>query len=202
MRLVVPHVAGILRDECRDSVLAGTPHAELIELDPEDDSAYPTLLVNLWAAGDDVTICEQDVVPPVGWLTEFDACPWTWCIYEPLLRPGVSWLGAVRFRAELMAVHPTAMVEAQAISDDGERPMVWRKADVRFERWMTERHITAHFHGPRAVHLHDHQAPPCLQARQDTLESPYGPRTITRVCRERTGHSGPHRDERGQLIPI
>ncbi|MES1975758.1 MAG: hypothetical protein V4472_25145 [Pseudomonadota bacterium] len=198
--LVVPYVEGILAPE---TVAAVGDGARFVLIDPADDGAYSALLTDLWAKGADWSLLEQDVVPPYGWRAEFAACPWPWCVLEPKLRPGVAWLGCVRFRSELMAEHPDAMAEAQAICDDGDVAWTWRKADVRFARVMDYRHVAAHFHGPRCEHLHDPPAPPCGWAT--AVASPvtvYGPRTVEKVCAARQGHSGQHTDEYGQPIGV
>ena len=133
------------------ATLAG---ANLYRLDPGRDHHYAALLMALWRSGTDVTILEQDVVPPPGWLSAFEACPAGWCVIEPELRPGVAWFGCVRWRAEWMAEHSTLMADAQADnSTDGDRLFTWRKVDVRFERTARAAHLAPCFHGPRCRHL-------------------------------------------------
>ncbi len=102
-----------------ETVAALPAHAETVELSAGDDGAYPRLLAALWASGADWCVVEQDVVVTPTTLTDLDACPFPWCVAPPHGRPGLAWLGAVRFRSALMAEHPDAMREAMSIADDG-----------------------------------------------------------------------------------
>jgi hypothetical protein len=149
--IVVPYVEGRLHPATAAAARAagGVPW----RLDPADDTAYALLLSCLWSSGEGFTVLEEDVEPPPRWTAAFDACPSGWCCRSPRLRPGLAWLGCVRFRPEFCAEHPTAMVEAMSIEDDGAPAWTWRKVDVRLERVLRGRHLTPCFHDPPCRHL-------------------------------------------------
>lgn len=151
-RLVVPYVATMLRPETVASV---GPYAEFIELDPADPAAYPRLLYGLWEAAEDVVIVEQDVEVPSSFLDDFAACRNEWCVLDPADRPGLAWMGCVRFRAALMVRFPDVVAWSQAVDDDGDRAWTWHKIDVRLERFLrAERVIPCCHSTPPAVHHH------------------------------------------------
>ena len=159
MRVVVPYVDGMLHLQTCEAVRAGAPRSEFVRLDPADDAAYARLLCGLWAAREDFAIVEHDVVPPDGWLAEIEACAGLWCLRGPLGRPGLDWLGCVRFRAEVMEAHPDLMAEALSISDDGDVAWTWRKGDVRLARVLRHARVVPCFHSPQCAHLHSPRTP-------------------------------------------
>ncbi len=113
MNFVIPYVEGMLQEA------TATLPAEFVRIEEGDESFYPSLLIDLWESGESFTVVEQDVEPLSGFLAEFDGCPWEWDVCSPTNRPGLAWLGCVRFRSALTRRHPSAMRTAQEIGDDG-----------------------------------------------------------------------------------
>ena len=152
-RVVVPYVPGMLQPATVES-LGDLPGVRYSEIDPDDDAGYSRVLIALWEAGESFVIVEQDVAPPPGWFYEMDACPNRWCTRPPAGRIGLDWLGCARFSAPLLAEHPTIMADAMALTDDGDTPGTWRKADVRLARTLRVEHVAPCQHMPPVEHHH------------------------------------------------
>lgn len=194
--LVIPWVAGMLHDRTVYAV-AGVAHRK-VQLDPDDVGGYARLLCDLWEAGEDWAVLEQDVEPPPLFLAGFDSCPQPWCIHSPERLAGSAWLGCVRFRGELCRSVPGLM--RAALGDniaDGDVPFTWQKCDIRLERHLRGLGLAPHFHEPPAVHLHVYDRPRCQFVTSVTVDSPYGPREVELRCTSYV-HDGAHTDERGQ----
>jgi len=73
-------------------------------------AAYPELLAKYWAAGDDLVVCEHDVVAPSLALDMFSICEEPWCYhgYVDHNNEADTWppLGLARFRGELLRATP------------------------------------------------------------------------------------------------
>lgn len=150
--VTVPYVEGMLNVLTHIAVSAEAPKASFVLLDHQDDTAYPRLLADLWAEEEDFALVEQDVEPPEGWLQEFDECDQPWCIRGPKGRPGLDWMGCVRYRRKLMKKHPDLAWRAMSISDDGDTAWTWRKIDVRMARVLRSEHVAPCFHTPLCRH--------------------------------------------------
>ena len=71
----------------------------------------------------------------------------------------VPGLGCTRFRAELLAEHPSLMSEAAELDDDLMIAGHWRRMDTRIYRKLEALGIRPCIHVPPVTHLHSYPVP-------------------------------------------
>jgi hypothetical protein len=103
IRIVCPYVE--LRDETKRALTAYAPQTEYVDTSA-DPFAYWRLLKDLWGAGSDFLLVEQDIEIHAQVVPELEACPELWCAFPYELAPDnrtlTASLGCTRFRADLM----------------------------------------------------------------------------------------------------
>lgn len=111
MRILIPFT------EIHPDTLRGAPDDAVWAYVGRDDDAYWRLLCEFWAYGDDFTVIEHDVVCRPDIIASFEACPEPWCAYkyqnichDACMEAWANMLGCTRFRAELLATVPDAVV--------------------------------------------------------------------------------------------
>lgn len=147
MRVICPYV-----ELHPDTIAALTRYAK-----PEywwvgnSDTAYASLLRQLWADGEAFAIIEQDVVPTGQTLREFAHCPEPYCAspyaWTTHLAPA---LGCTRFSSLLLRAYPDAMeIAAHLPSAYGERGH-YRQLDVHLMNTVLRDHygLQPHCHAP------------------------------------------------------
>lgn len=152
MKVVVPYVIGGLRDETLRAV-SQQPDVEFVLL--EDDEAYWRVWKELWEAGTDFVVVEQDIVPGPDTFSLFEQCPELWCAHAyPYSVFGLyAGTGCVRFRAELLAATPLLIDHVGQSFDTTHPPKHW----CRLDAWMQNELHTAgyrmHRHEPPVAHI-------------------------------------------------
>lgn len=102
--------------------------------------AYWYLVKDLWEAGEDFCLIEHDIViDPRVTLQGFDVCSHPWCAcpypYDMMEQGYYFGMGAVRFKAEVMARHPDLMQEGLSrewtvLWDSKHKPGHWCRVDA------------------------------------------------------------------------
>ena len=156
MPVIVPYVAHMLRPETEEAVHRQWPHATFVELEKEDEQAYAKLLLGLWSRGEDLTIVEQDIVPPTTARIDFMLCLRPWCAHEVWLGSNYSarTFGLVRFAAPIQRSLPDLMDRATHRYGPGRPLEDWLHLDVMVVRALEFAGIQVHVHRPPAEHLH------------------------------------------------
>lgn len=155
MRVVVPHVTGMLHPVAARSLNRHLPGHERVRLRSDEPDAHWRLLTALWATGDGFLVVEQDVgvnaTVPAGL-----ECEHPWCVW-PYRGPGrvmlTASLGCTRFSAALLAAEPDLLEAVGRIDGDGLPARDWRRLDVRLADTLRARGHAPHQHPPVA-HYH------------------------------------------------
>lgn len=155
--VIVPATLDKLRPEVLHAIYAAGGDPWVWDLSGKP-MGYWRLVRDRWAAGDDLTIVEHDIVIPPNALADFDACPRPYCFHSFELflgdveqvyeQPG---LGCVRFRSELLAAVPFTVPE---MTWNGEDQV---GLDTRLWQMLKAAGYGPHRHEPRAEHLHQYR---------------------------------------------
>jgi hypothetical protein len=110
-RVVVPFTRPGLQRGVTRAIRDAGYKPTLRRLDSDDVEAYWRLLSDLWVAGDDFVLVEQDIVVREDTLQSFYKCPHSWCAagYRYLGSPSYMGIGCIRFRADLLRRCPDVM---------------------------------------------------------------------------------------------
>lgn len=164
MRLVVPYVAGMLRDEVADVIMSAGMAWEVFELNPGDDTGYAELILRLWAERDTVIICEQDTVPPHGALTAMAGCASPWCAVPHSVggAPSLDTIGCTKISAQIMVAHPDLAIHAATYCPHHDRLVPWRQLALRITGRLYHAGYTPCAHGTSTRHLN-----PSLKGRAE-----------------------------------
>jgi hypothetical protein len=119
LRIVIPFVRGGLAPETK---AWGEEHrAEFVDL-TGDDEGYFKLMTQLWNAGQEFYLVEQDVVPDPQQFTDIVACPQEWCAGVHKLHADApeTWsMGLMKFSDKLLARHFSALYTGEDDRPDG-----------------------------------------------------------------------------------
>lgn len=155
MRIVVPHTH--ISRETVISLLGAASDWEVIDVSGSD-TAYFDLLNQLWTAGDEFALVEQDIVVRPSTFASFERCPNPWCAapYPYLGSSTYAGLGCTRFRSEILAAHPDLMDDVALHNYEGHCPKHWCTLDAAIQRELGKRgrHVCLRDHLP-VGHLHD-----------------------------------------------
>lgn len=154
----MPFVPRMLRPETLQAVLGASPGALLIELDPDDPTAYARALVRAWSTGLTFVVVEQDIVPPPGAIHRLSTCADAWCVHAYPVSGRVWWpmLGLAKFDAEIMRDFPN-LAHAALWYRKGKREWAhWRSCNELLAFDLTARGLEPHRHLPDAAHLHEY----------------------------------------------
>lgn len=164
MRVIVPHTAAGLSDETTAAVLELAPEAEFMPLD--DDEAYWRLLSGLWAAREDFTVIEQDIVPHSAVFPEFAGCQGSWCTFAyPYSVAGIyHGSGCVRFRSHLMTEVPDLFERVGEMSNHLHPPRHWCTLDAWTQHVLQSRGHRSCQHNPPVGHADPLCSHGCLTA--------------------------------------
>lgn len=161
MKVVVPFTSEGMRVSSHSAVMWQANAVGIVPLFHDvsgSDTAYCELLAMLWAEGQDFVIVEHDVVPHHRVFREFTECPEPYCAfaYEVGLWVGPA-LGCSRFRTELLASVPDAMVRVASRPTNWGPPGHWRQLDVALLGWVLrdEEGLQPHVHLPPVEHLNE-----------------------------------------------
>ena len=127
------------------TLAAVQPYAPRLIWTGEADTAYWSLLRDLWDARETVTLVEHDVAPPPGVIDEMAACPRDWCAVP--YRCGDQYmtaLGCTKFSAALMERNPDTVSRIQRRE--------WHSLDGQIVGTLHMHGETEHVHGPVAWH--------------------------------------------------
>lgn len=124
-----------------------------------DVSAGPTeywrTLARLWAAGEDFTVVEHDVIPTVRALDDLDACPEPYCAQPYPYFNGTNWgLACTRFRASAMVRVPGLWRDVAGMWDALHPPMHWCRLDSWSHQVLGRHGVDRHDHSVRVWHSH------------------------------------------------
>lgn len=140
MRVVCPH-AGEPHPDTIATLAAWGGSVELVDISGSP-YAYGQLLRELWAAGEDFLIVEQDIVASPAAFAEMITCPNPYCAapypWSTTLGPA---LGFTRFRSLLLRCHPLAADIACRLPSDYGEPGHWRQLDVRLMQSVLRDHV-------------------------------------------------------------
>lgn len=164
MRIVVPYSEG-------------GPSAQtlLALLSPPNDfearfmwatESYCDLLTELWAAGRDFAIVEQDIVVLQDTMVGFEQCRYPWCSagYAYLGSKSYHGNGCVRYRASVMADHPDLMAVVAEYQDDRHTKGHWCSLDAAMQRELHRRRVTRCTDHGTVGHLHTVPSHGCIDA--------------------------------------
>lgn len=148
MRIVVPYVQGMLRQETRDSLPA---EAVLVQMRHQD--SYFTLLRALWLLQGDLLVWEQDIVALPSDVWAMQECPHYWCAAPYMVARKVQpALGFTRFRGEVQEAFTDLFRKVE--EDDGDQPpRCWWRLDVRIKQELEKEGFKMHIHG-EVSHFH------------------------------------------------
>lgn len=156
MRVVVPWVPGMLREETVTALdRAGVPW-ESCSMPAWDSGAYGSLLEQLWRDGRSFCVLEQDVVPTGAMLFRLAACRGDWCshCYDDPAYPRTPMLGLVRFSAALIERHPEVGVHVLRTGHTRRQHVAWPSVNETLCRHLWRTGEVWHRHRPDVVHLH------------------------------------------------
>jgi hypothetical protein len=141
----VPYVLGWLQAETRKSVPATARFVDV----SSDDQAYWRLLRDLWHAGDDFIVVEQDIVVWPGLLNEMSECTQDWCS-SPYRMSDIETtaLGCVKFGSPLLTR------TAGLLDGILEQHRSWQGLDGMLTGELHRRGYQEHVHLPAVRHLH------------------------------------------------
>lgn len=152
----MPHTARGLRKETVESLRPEDQlhHLELRQLD--DDEGYWRLWHELWAAGVDLLIVEQDIAVNPTTVEELEWCGGEWCAfpYEYDIANGEYYgTGCVRIRASLTARHPDLIDRVGRLSNHNHPPRHWCTLDAWIQQLLAQAGETMCRHQPTVQHL-------------------------------------------------
>ena len=132
----------------------------LAKVGPGDE--YWMLLSDMWKAGIEFFIVEQDVFVWQGAIQQLHECEHAWCTLPTMCHGRLipTTFGCVKFGAKLMEQRPEFW---------GDIPSPWFHLDAYFADKMGWPFIRPHLHDPPATHLNEVQWPDTVSTRY-TLE--------------------------------
>lgn len=163
MRVVFPHTTA--HPDALHALDRYAPHAERVELNPDDDQAYWRLLCEVWAAERTTLIVEHDIELHDRVIPELLACPEPWCAF-PYHGPGYGTggnsllftsLGCTRWSGELMRSLPELVRTCTRPDAIGVMENSWRRLDIWILNRLTEAGHEVHTHWPPVAHHHVYQ---------------------------------------------
>ena len=164
VRVVVPAVPGKLHPGVLPAILRSGYPAEVVPVGPGDE--YYRLLARLWAEQVDFVVVEHDIIVGRDTLAGFEGCGHWWCAHSYRQADGcdiavtygqLTTLGCTRFRAEVMAWAPGAVLEAGVTWNGRYPPRDWHALDHALGqalRGAARLQGGAHRHWPNVEHLH------------------------------------------------
>lgn len=174
-----PLAVGMLREEgvvillcytgmLNSRVVDALPHDQpksLVEIDPNDKTAYARHLHLAWAmcanAKEDLVTIEHDIVIHDGVFPTFKECEDEACAFFYWIGSGYEiGLGCSRFKNSLIREFPHTIELASKITDDLLPEGDWRRLDTRVWRTLNSEGILPCRHGPPVEHLHEYPRPP------------------------------------------
>lgn len=149
-------MAGLLNEATWAAVLQAGGAAQFLALDPDDVGAYGRLVRRLWAKGEDMIICEHDVVPTRAQISALRQCDHGWCSYgyDSDLYPEGPYFGLVKFSSRVMHAHPRAAEVALHRGSGKEIEVEWWQVDSALARDLKIRGVPWHQHHPPVHHAH------------------------------------------------
>lgn len=153
MRVVLPythlHPATVRRANTH------LPTHTRVRLNPNDPTAYQTLLARLWADRRTFLLVEHDIGVHAGVAAQLDHCRSAWCAFA-YPGPGrmLYELGCTRFRVGLLASEPDVFAEIDTLPFDGLPRGDWRRLDVRLADVLARRGWARCVHTPPVEHYH------------------------------------------------
>ena len=146
--MVVPYIECMLRPQTRD---IGTRFGAEFANVGSSDTAYHSLLTQLWSVGEGFGLLEHDLAPSDALLSELLACPHEWCaapyLYAPQGKRILIWggLGCTKFRESLLRREPDAMARIERCH--------WEVLDLNLADLLMKRGYEPHSHLPACRHL-------------------------------------------------
>lgn len=159
MLVVYPYTK--LDEEAIEALDNFAPRLSFFRVVGPDD--YYELFRTLWSVGKDFINIEHDIVIHEKVISEFDECPFTWCVfpYEHTGNIQTESLGCVRFSAELMEAVPGALEEVKRMDStvagsifEGVPATNWRLLDSFLRTVLMGYGYTPHVHYPMVKHNH------------------------------------------------
>jgi hypothetical protein len=124
-----------------------------VRLDPDDTTAYWSLLASAWREPGDLVIVEHDVGISAEVIPGFAACPEPFCGNPYRIgRQLLTALGCARFSADLKAAEPDLLDVVGEIGGDGYPARDWRRLDMRIAKVLRGRGYRQHWHEPIVNH--------------------------------------------------
>lgn len=162
----LPYVPGNPYRGVINAVLDQDTRARAVPTPANEPYAYPQLVTDLWARGESFALVEHDIIVPRGALARLRDCPNLWCCH-PVALDGVlhpESFGLVRFRRELLQLHPDAAARAYRVNRRGRVRVPWWSIDVAMWHVLRAAGHDVHMHDPPPLHLHDYRMPPLYVA--------------------------------------
>lgn len=156
LTVYVPFVDGMLHPDTAKAVLGSGLPAQILALDRADVGAYGRLIRRLWAKGEGMVICEQDVIPTRHQLHALQDCGHDWCsfAYDSDLYPDGPYFGLCRFSSRVMREHPRAAEVALHRGSGKEIEVSWWECDSCLARDLFIRGVKWERHLPPVYHAH------------------------------------------------
>lgn len=154
MRVVVPFVPGLIRDETFRHLCEYAPRFELVNV-AASDYAYWQLYRELWASGDDFLVVEHDIAIHGAVIPALNECAGEWCAYSyPYAIAGTyHGAGCVRYRASLTVRFPDLINQAGRMSNTTHPPRHWCSLDAFRAHLLADAGVTMCRHEPPVRHL-------------------------------------------------
>lgn len=138
------------------------PSAIAVETPKADNASYPRLFAELWRAGRDFLLIEQDIEVHESVQAQLEECPEPWCGFEYLGMPEPEprgyityGLGCTRYRSELMSKMPAlANIPSDIVSNHQQAPH-WARLDAFVKGTLLESGAEFHVHQPPVKHHHN-----------------------------------------------
>jgi hypothetical protein len=155
-RVLVPYVAGYLRQETQDAMATCGQRVEWYPIDAGDPFSYARWLQTMWNTGGDLIITEHDMVPTAVHVRRLLACEAEWCGHPYHVGEGryATGLGFCKFSHNLMRRRPLAAQHAAQSPRTGGGLMPWQGLNESIERALTRAGEKMHVHEGAIPHLH------------------------------------------------
>ncbi|MHB1488254.1 MAG: hypothetical protein ACYCZM_11980 [Acidimicrobiales bacterium] len=161
MRLIVPYVRGMLRQETWLALKDCGYDVEWASMDPNDDGHYAFLIEGLWQDGEDFCVVEQDVVPTQTMLEALEQCPYPWCshCYADPDYPRTAMLGLARFCSELLDRRTEIGLTVLRTDRTRTEHVGWRSLNETLVHHLEAHDEPWHRHLPDVTHIHRRAVP-------------------------------------------
>jgi hypothetical protein len=161
VRIVVPHVDGMLRPETVEALEASGRPYEMFRLSILDDEAYGRAFRGWWTDGRTFCVVEQDNAPTAAQLDALEQCAGFHCSvpYRYMGKETADGLGCTKFTRGLIAAFPHAADRAMETGTRPQRTAKWYQVDMGIYSYLSIVGVGNHVHREHGLCVHLHEWP-------------------------------------------